>query len=173
MAAEVEFAVVTDVMDRDNSNLQYHGKIGVVLGIDWGQGAIRGMAKILLSNPKTCKQLDNLSYGCPIVKVCHVDCRTNSYRLLKQTVATTLNSSIKKLQVSKLLIVHNRTQTVAAAYLIPIDAKDIQIMSNTNYCYSLTPEDTQTSITTTEELDVRFSTTKLEDMLLNTTITWL
>ena len=97
------------------------------------KGPLEAWQRFCLSAPKTRKQLDNLSYGCPIVKVCHVDCKSNFYNLIKQTVAFTLNTSIKQLQGSKTLILFNELQTIVVAYLIPLKPSASQLFLIYNY----------------------------------------
>jgi hypothetical protein len=48
--------------------------VDVIVGMDHGRGALRGFAKILLASPELRKEKGDLSHGCPIVKLCHVQC---------------------------------------------------------------------------------------------------
>jgi hypothetical protein len=94
-------------------------ELQVVVGLDHGQGALSRFAKFLLTPPELRKQMGNLSYGCPIVKICHVKCRTDSYRIIKNTVATHLNETMKTLKESKVVTISDLLMTKVQAVLVP------------------------------------------------------
>mmetsp|Transcript_9368 Transcript_9368/g.17004 ORF Transcript_9368/g.17004 Transcript_9368/m.17004 type:complete len:107 (+) Transcript_9368:323-643(+) len=73
--------------------------------MDHGQGALRGFAKIHLAWPKLRQEKDGLSYRCPIIKLCHVRCKKDTYHLIKNTAIPLLNNSIDHLQGRKCIIV--------------------------------------------------------------------
>jgi hypothetical protein len=76
---KASFAIENDILNLA-ANTKFIGplfpeEVGVVVGLDHGQGAVRGFAKFLLISPQLHKEKNDLSYGCPIAKICHVQCK--------------------------------------------------------------------------------------------------
>ena len=90
-----------------------------------------GFAKFLLTPKELRKEKGNLSYGCPVVKVCHVKCKHDTYRIIKNTVAQTLNDSFKQLKESRLVIISDLTRQKVQAILVPKKANIFKIICNT------------------------------------------
>jgi hypothetical protein len=67
------------------------------------QDSSRGFAKILLAWPKLRQEKDGLSYRCPIITLCHVQCKKDTYHLIKNTAIPLLNNSIDQ-QLKKRII---------------------------------------------------------------------
>lgn len=93
------------VGDENDEASYYPSTVNVIVGLDHGQGSLRGFAKFLLAPPELRKKKDDLSYGCPIAKFCHVQCKKDSYRIIDKTVAMQLNDSIVYLKKSRLIMV--------------------------------------------------------------------
>ncbi len=93
--------------------------VDVIVGMDHGPGALRGFAKILLASPELRKEKGDLSYGCPIVKLCHVQCKRDTYRVIKNTAIPLLNDSINHLQGRKCIIVTDKARQLVQACLVP------------------------------------------------------
>ena len=89
-----------------------------------------GFAKFLLTPKELRKEKGNLSYGCPVVKVCHVKCKHDTYRIIKNTVAQTLNDSFKQLKGSRLVIISDLTRQKVQAILVPKKAAIFKIVCN-------------------------------------------
>ena len=100
VAQELLYAVESHVLDAGATReLAFpQRELEVVVGLDHGQGALSGFARFLLTPKELRKEKGNLSYGCPVVKVCHVKCKHDTYRIIKNTVAQTLNDSYKQLK---------------------------------------------------------------------------
>lgn len=89
LSEEVQSAVESDLVnqnaaqaDKDSkmpAQMEYPETVDLVVGMDHGQGALRAFAKLLLTPPKTRKEKEDLSYGCPIVKFAHVQCQKDTY----------------------------------------------------------------------------------------------
>lgn len=106
---EASFAVENDVLNQA-ANTKFVGpllpeEVGVVVGLDHGQGAMRGFAKFLLTSPQLRKEKNDLSYGYPIAKICHVQCKKDTYRVVRDTVTNSLVESIEYLQQNQLVVV--------------------------------------------------------------------
>jgi hypothetical protein len=133
MHEELSFAVENEVVNRStqDSKLQagpmFPEEIGVIFGLDHGQGALRGYAKFLLTSPQERKERNDLSLGCPIAKICHVQCKKDTYRVVRHTVADKLVEGIKVLNENRLVIVHNKDSTIAQAVYVPMDSNSFRI----------------------------------------------
>jgi hypothetical protein len=139
--------------------------VDVVVGMDHGQGALRGFAKILLASPELRKEKGDLSYGCPIVKLCHVQCKKDTYRVIKNTAIPLLNDSINHLQGSKCIIVTDKARQLIQACLVPHDCTDVQIDADRNLCYT-NNELVQVQV----PLDEQFNQTSCTDLCIDASI---
>jgi hypothetical protein len=139
--------------------------VDVVVGMDHGQGALRGFAKILLASPELQKEKGDLSYGCPIVKLCHVQCKKDTYRVIKNTAIPLLNDSINHLQGSKCIIVTDKARQLVQACLVPHDCTDVQIDADRNLCYT-NNELVQVQV----PLDEQFNQTSCTDLCIDASI---
>jgi hypothetical protein len=135
LSEELQYAVESDVMNIASRSeeielpLYPHGTIDVIVGLDHGQGALSDFAKFLLTSPSLRKEKENLSYGCPIAKICRIQCRKDTCRIMKCTIANVLNESIKLLEESRLIVIFdNKSGTEKVqAILIPTDAHTFSI----------------------------------------------
>jgi hypothetical protein len=104
--------------------------------MDHGQGALRGFAKILLTSLKLRKEKEDLSYGCLIVKLFHVQCKKDTYRIIKNTAIPLLNDSINHLKESRCVIVTNKARQLVQACLVPRESTDVHINAIHDLCYN-------------------------------------
>ena len=65
-----------------------------------------------------------------VVKVCHVKCKHDTYRIIKNTVAQTLNDSFKQLKESRLIIISDLTHQKVQAILVPKNTAIFKIVCN-------------------------------------------
>jgi hypothetical protein len=139
--------------------------VDVIAGMDHGRGALRGFAKILLASPELRKEKGDLSYGCPIVKLCHVQCKKDTYRVIKNTAIPLLNDSINHRQGRKRIIVTDKARQLVQACLVPHDCTDIQIDDDRNLCYT-NNEQVQVQV----PLDEQFNQTSCTDLCIDASI---
>jgi hypothetical protein len=90
-------------------------------------GSSSQIAKILLTSPKLQKEKEDLSYGCPIIKLCHVQCKKDTYHIIKNTATPLLNNSINHLKASQCIIVTDKARQLVQACLVPSESTDIHI----------------------------------------------
>jgi hypothetical protein len=100
LSEELSSAVENDVMNTKDEASSFPEEVGVVIGMDHGQKAMRGYAKFLL----TCPQ-----------------------RIVKHTVAEKLVESIEYLKQNQLVIVSNVTHDVVQALYVPKGATKFRI----------------------------------------------
>jgi hypothetical protein len=133
--------------------------------LDHGQGALCEFAKILLALLELRKEKGDLSYGCLIVKLCHVQCTKDMYRVIKKTAIPLLNDSINHLQGSKCIIITNKARQLVQASLVPHDCTDVQINDDHNLCYT-NNEQVQIQV----PLDEQFNQTSCTDLCIDASI---
>ena len=68
--------------------------VDVVFGGDHGQGKFRAVVKVLYRD-ESGKTIDHV-----VMTVAHIDCRKDTYDILKNTIGTKMNESLKKLKTS-------------------------------------------------------------------------
>jgi hypothetical protein len=81
--------------------------ITVLFGGDHGNGKFRFHAKTHLSSPLERKKRDDLSFGCPLIPMCNLECRKDTHGLLSKTVMKSVSDGIKKLLESACIVIHN------------------------------------------------------------------
>jgi hypothetical protein len=81
--------------------------ITVLFGGDHGNGKFRFHAKTHLSSPLERKKRDDLSFGCPLIPMCNLECRKDTHGLLAKTVMKSVSDGIKKLLESACIVIHN------------------------------------------------------------------
>ncbi len=169
---EASFAVENDVLNRA-ANTKFIGplfpeEVGVVVGLDHGQGAMRGFAKFLLTSPQLHKEKNDLSYGCPIANLCHVQCKKDTYLVVRDTVTNSLVESIEYLQQNKLVVVSNKSRDVVQAVYVPKGATNIRI--NNDHQLELEAGYDGETITDTKELGPDIQVIPCDEIIVDCSI---
>jgi len=128
--------------------------------------AMRGYAKFLLTPAQLQKQKNDLSYGCPITKICHVQCKKDTYRIVKHTVSKKLIESIKFLNQSWLVIIINESWDKVQAVYVPKEATDFRIDAECRLEYNLPSQ----GAIERKELDAKFHGLSPETLTIDATI---
>ena len=181
LSEELQYAVESDVINIASSSkeielpLYPHGTIDVIVGLDHGQGALSGFAKFLLTSPSLRKEKENLSYGCPIAKICHIQCRKDTYRIMKRTIANVLNESIKLLKESRVIIIfENKSGTEKVqTILIPTDAHTFSIDEDRQFKFMVPVTNMHgdlEQVSRTIELDPLFQSTPVANLQIDSSI---
>jgi hypothetical protein len=139
--------------------------VEVVVGRDHGQGALRRFAKILLTSPKLRKEKEDLSYGCPIIKLCHVQCKKDTYHIIKNTATPLLNDSINHLKASQCIIITDKARQLVQACLVPGESTDVHINAVHDLCYNNSRQ-----VQVQVPLDEQFKQTVHTDLCIDTSI---
>ena len=81
VAQELLYAAESHVLDAGAMHkLAFpQRELEVVVSLNHGQGALSGFAKFLLPPKELRKEKGNVSYSCPVAKVCHVKCKHDTY----------------------------------------------------------------------------------------------
>ena len=139
---ELQSAIEIDVLNRAAGNesktpaMDFPETVEIVVGMDHGQGSLRAFAKLLLTSKEERKKRGDLSYGCPIVKIAHVQCKKDTYRIIKNTLITTLQDSITHLRGSRCVIVCDKQRRHVQTFLVPVEATAIHVDDRHNLCYT-------------------------------------
>jgi hypothetical protein len=175
LTKEVQSSIESDIVNQ-NSTLtnkkdsklpanEFPETVEVVVGMDHGQGALRRFAKILLTLPKLRKEKEDLSYSCPIVKLCHVQCKKDTYCIIKNTATPLLNDSINHLKASRGIIVTDKGRQLVQACLVPHESTNIHINAVHDLCYNNSGQ-----VQVQVALDEQFKQTVHTDLCIDTSI---
>ena len=95
----------------------------VLFGGDHGDNHCPISCKINLSSPAIRKQKKQLSYQCPIVVFGSVECSTDAYDLMNNTVMPLVKEQLKELQKSCMVTVYHRFEMTSMLSILhgPID----------------------------------------------------
>jgi hypothetical protein len=142
---EASFAVENDVLNRA-ANTKFIGplfpeEVGVVVGLDHGQGAMRGFAKFLLTSPQL---------------------------VVRDTVTNSLVESIEYLQQNKLVVVSNKSRDVVQAVYVPKGATNIRI--NNDHQLELEAGYDGETITDTKELGPDIQVIPCDEIIVDCSI---
>lgn len=108
----------------------------ILFGGDHGKNKFRFHAKIHLSFPKERKAKGELSTSCPMVQMCNLECKKDTYDLLQATVMPLIQQEIIQLLESALVIVHNTKQGVSGpqkGFIVPHDIDMFSITFNDSH----------------------------------------
>jgi hypothetical protein len=86
------------------SQVNVFNEMELVFGGDHGKGKFQMLLKIILRRKDIRRQF--------IVKVGYIDCKKDTYDVLKNTIGPHLNTSIKNIQDKRVLISRNEDQTL-------------------------------------------------------------
>jgi hypothetical protein len=158
-------STLTNKKDSKLPANEFPETVEVVVGMDHGQGALRGFAKILLTSPKLRKEKEDLSYSCPIVKLCHVQCKKDTYCIIKNTAIPLLNDSMNHLKASWCIIITDKGRQLVQACLVPHESTNVHINAVHDLCYNNTGQ-----VQVQVALDEQFKQTVHTDLCIDTSI---
>jgi hypothetical protein len=95
--------------------------VTVLFGGDHGDKHCPISCKINLASPTIRKQKQQLGYQCPMIVFGSVECTTDAYDLMKNTVMPMVKKQLKELQESAVVTVYQRTNItkVFRSYTVP------------------------------------------------------
>ncbi len=166
---EASYAVENQILNRSNNTKPTAtGSLFPEELVDHGQGAMRGFAKFLLTSKQLWKEKNDLSYGCPIAKICHVQCKKDTFRVIEHTVSKKIVESITHLQKSRLVVVSNTSPDIVQAVYVPREARDFRINEENRLEYKMECE--SETITVNKELNTEFHGLPRDTLLIDSSI---